>query len=184
MANYTTNYPAVVILENKNVETLTIDDNRDRTLITETGSSLKELTEVFGKEGFTQSSTEIKKAFQLCDGFRKKLSEEWDMHIRFLGIHKNQIAIDAEVETSTEYLDHVTKPQYWISVVYEVQDILTKYGIKFRIWHKKAKSYVLQIVQKTTLTLLEADGKIKWKPIALGVAIIVAAALILKLFKK
>lgn len=184
MANYVTDYPVVVILENNEIATITVDDNRERTLITETESDVDTLTKIFRDEGFNQTSIEEKKKLQLCDGFRKKISQEWDMHVRFLGIHSERIAIDAEVETSTEYLQHVTKPQHWISVIYEVQNILSKHGINFKIWHKKTGSYIRQIVQKTSLTLLEADGKIKWKPIALGIAILIAATLIIQVLSK
>jgi len=184
MADYKTDYPVVVILDNQEISTLTVDDNKERTLITETESTINELTQVFENEGFNQTSVEIKKDFQLCDGFRKNLSEEWDIHVRFLGLHKDRIAIDAEVETSTKYLDHITKPQYWISVVYEIQDILSKYGIQFKIWHKKAKSYVLQIVKKTSLSLREADGKITWESIGIAIVLLVAIVMLWKLFKK
>lgn len=185
MVNYTTNYPVVVVLENNTISTLTVDDNKSRTLITETESTIEILSDVFESEGFRQSAIEEKKTGQLCDGFRKKLSEEWDIHVRLIEINSNKIAIDAEVETSTEYIQHLTKPEYWISVIFEVHDILGKYKIPFKTWHKKSKSYILNFIQNTSLELRDMDGKIKWKPIATGAGIVMILVIFLALlFKK
>jgi len=184
MPNYITDYPVVVVLENNEISTLTVDDNRSRTLITETESTIEILSGMFESEGFRQSAIEEKKVGQLCDGFRKKLSEEWDMHVRLIEINTNKIAIDAEVETSTEYIQHLTKPEYWVSVIFEVHDILKKYQIPFKTWHKKSKSYILNFVQNTSLELRDTDGKIKWKPIAVGVAIAIALGLVIALLLK
>lgn len=184
MANYKTEYPAAVILENNQISPLTIDDNRARVLITETESTVDVLTQIFLNEGFFQTMVEEKKLGQLCDGFRKHLSPEWDMHVRFLGLNPHKIAIDAEVETSTEYIQHLTKPEYWVSVLFEVHEILRKHKISFKTWHKKAKSHVMSFIENTTLELVETDGKIKWKPIAATMAIAIAIGLLLSILLK
>lgn len=185
MADYLTKYPAIVALQDGRPVHLSLDDNEQRSLITETEADIADLRRAFEKEGFKESFVEEKKDFQIGNGFRKRLSEEWDMHIRFLELNQGKVSIDGEVETSTEYLEHVTKPQYWVSVLYEIHDILLKYGIQFKIWYKKAKNYVMSVIETTEITLHEVDGKIKWKPIAAGAAIgITAGLLIAYLLKK
>lgn len=47
MANYVTDYPVVAILENNEIATITIDDNRERALITETESDVDTLARIF-----------------------------------------------------------------------------------------------------------------------------------------
>lgn len=75
---------------------------------------------------------------QISQGLMKHLTVEWDMHVRFIQIHDNSIGIDVEVETSREYLEHLSGK--WVSVIYEVTNILKKHGVTFGIWHKQAKN--------------------------------------------
>lgn len=179
MGNYTTNYPAIVVLENNETLTLTEADNKSRTLITETDSTIGTLSKMFKKEGFEQSPFEVKKPGQLCDGFRKTLSKEWDMHVRLIKINTGKIAIDAEVEISTEYLQHLTKSEYWISELFKVHDILEKYNIPFKTWHKKSKSYIRNFIKIASLELSYTDGKITWKHIAAGTGIVILLGLLI-----
>ena len=126
MEKYETEYPGIILVhEDLTQHKLTINDNQQRVLIIETHANLQTLHKVFEKEGFEETILEEKKAYQIGNGFRKNLSDEWDMHIRFIRIHQNMIAIDGEVETSTKWLEHNTGNN-WISIIYEISSILKK----------------------------------------------------------
>jgi hypothetical protein len=76
---------------------------------------------------------------------RKHLDDDWDMHVRFFNYHNGLTAIDAEVETSTKYLDHVTRPENWISVIREVWEILKQITNDIRLFHKATGLYVKSV---------------------------------------
>ncbi len=178
MTNYQTHYPAQVELYDGRKIQLNFNDNQERVLITETNTPLSTLQQIFKNEGFSETNVEEKKAQQITQGIRKSLTNEWDIHVRFLQVHENFIAIDAEVETSREYLEHINGK--WISVIYEITSILEKYKIAFGIWHKKTQNYVRTIIQHGTLVLDEISDKIEWKPIVVGAVAGIAIGLILK----
>jgi hypothetical protein len=166
MPNYHTNYPFKVLLHDGREVQLGFNDNQNRVLITETNAPLLTLQEAFKSEGFSETHLEETKPNQISQGLVKRLTRDWDMHVRFLQLHQGYVAIDAEVETSREYLQHIGGN--WISVVYEVTTILQKYGIAFFIWHKTAANYVKTIFQNAGLILYEIADKIEWKPIVIG----------------
>lgn len=178
MVNYEAQYPSSVILYDNQKYSLNFDDNQNRVLITETATSLQDLKSVFAKEGFTETIVEEKKVNQIAQGLVKRLTTDWDMHVRFLQLHDGSIAIDAEVETSRQYLEHVYGR--WISVIYEVTNILEKYGLQFGIWHKRAQKYVRQILENGNLILDDISGKIEWKPLAIGAVVGIGVGLLLR----
>jgi len=179
MTNYQTNYPSNIILDDGTKIQLSVNDNQNRVIITETDLALEQLRIIFEKEGFNQTILEEKKPNQIAQGLMKKLTEDWDMHVRFLQFHRGLVAVDAEVETSREYLDHIGGR--WVSVVYEVINIFQKYGTKFYFWHKYAQKYVKEIQTNVNLILNDISGKIEWKPIAAGVGIGLTLLLLVKL---
>lgn len=169
--DYETQYPGVITLHNdQNQHRLTLDDNRERVLITEVRNSPEELKQIFGQEGFAETSIEIKKPGQIGNGVLKNLSDEWDMHVRFLNIHDGLVAIDGEVETSRKWVEHNTGDN-WISVIYEITGILQKYGIQFSIWHKKMKNYVSNILEHIQIKM-NPIGRIEWKHVAIAAGIV------------
>ena len=173
MPDYATKYPGTVKLEGGGPRyKLTIDDNRQRVLITETDAGLDQLYRAFGQEGFNETVLEYKKPLQIKNGLRKALSDDWDMHVRFIRLHDERIAIDGEVETSTRYVEHNTQDN-WISVIYEITDILGKHGIQYSIWHKKMQKYVVGIVNQMQIRMSPL-GKIRWKHVAIGAGISIA----------
>lgn len=180
---YTTQYPGVITLHNDpNQYSLTLDDNHDRTLITEVKTSPDELRRIFGQEGFAETSIEIKKPGQIGNGVLKNLTNDWDMHVRFLNIHDGLVAIDGEVETSRKWVEHNTGDN-WISVIYEITGILQKYGIQFSIWHKKMKNYVSNIINHIQIQM-NPIGRIEWKDVAIAAGIISLTGLIIWSVKK
>lgn len=179
MGNYETKYPTSVEFHGDAQNyPLDFNDNQNRILITETNSSVSELKSIFENEGFSETILEEKKVNQISQGLMKHLTVDWDMHVRFIQIHDNSIAIDAEVETSREYLEHLTGK--WISVIYEVTNILEKHEVKFGIWHKQAKKYVNKVLDNGSLILDDISGKIKWKPLAIGAVVGIGLGLLLK----
>ena len=177
MNEYDTEYPGVVLLQNDNTQhKLTMEDNQERVLITETNASLEKLQEVFQQEGFGETSVEYKKPHQIGNGFLKTLSEDWDMHIRFIQLHDGLIAIDGEVETSRKWVEHNTEDN-WISVIYEITNILKKYQIQFSIWHKKMQKYVINIVEQMKIQMTPL-GQIQWKHVVIVAGAAAALGLI------
>ncbi len=180
---YETEYPGIVILEgDSNNHELSLDDNKKRVLITETDTSVDKLQSIFEKEGFNETIIEIKKPNQIGNGFLKNLSDDWDIHVRFIELHKGRVAIDGEVETSRKWVEHNTKDN-WISVIYEVTTILQKYDINFFIWHKKMGKYIENIVEQIKIQMTPL-GKIEWKHVAIGVGIATSIGLLLWGLKK
>ena len=179
MPNYQTNYPSDIVLDDGTKAQLSVTDNQNRVLIIETDLPVIQLKTIFEKEGFNETILEEKKPNQIAQGFMKRLTEDWDMHARFLQVHNGFIAIDAEVETSREYIDHIGGN--WVSVIYEVTNMLQKYGAKIYLWHKHAKKYVKKIQTNVALVLDDVSGKIEWKPIVAGAAIGIALGLLAKI---
>lgn len=175
---YETEYPGTVILEgDSSNHELTLDDNKDRVLITETDTNVDQLQDIFKKEGFNQTSIEFKKPNQIGDGFLKNLSDDWDIHVRFIELHKGLVAIDGEVETSRKWLEHNTKDN-WISIIYEITTILKKYDVKFSIWHKKMEKYIANVVEQMKIQMTPL-GKIEWKHVAIGAGIAAGIGILL-----
>ena len=167
MINYLTYYPSKVTLHDGREFQLNFNDNQNRVLITETNSSLSDLQNLFLKEGFKPTMVEETKPFQISQGLVKRLTKDWDMHVRFLQIHHGLIAIDAEVETSREFLEHLVGG--WISVIFEVTNILQKYNIQWWLWHKSAGNYVKNILQNGSLILNNISNKTEWKPLVVEI---------------
>ncbi|KAG2478108.1 MAG: hypothetical protein NPMRTH1_760013 [Nitrosopumilales archaeon] len=183
MQNYVTEYPGTIQLQNDPRQyKLTLNDNQERILITETNASLEKLQQVFRNEKFDETSVEYKKPHQIGNGFLKNLSDDWDMHVRFMQMHQGLIAIDGEVETSRKWVEHNTEDN-WISIIYEITNILKKYQIQFSIWHKKMKRYVTNIVEQMKIQMTPL-GKIQWKHVAIAAGITAAVGLTLWGIKK
>ena len=51
----------------------------------------------------------------------------WEMHVRFVKLKKELIAIHAEVEDSRDYLQHLFCQR--TPVIYEIENMLKKYEI-------------------------------------------------------
>ena len=183
MGKYETNYPGVVqVQEDSTQYKITMNDNQQRILITETNENISTLQKIFQDEGFKETSIEIKKPHQIGNGFLKNLTDDWDMHVRFIQLHKDMIAIDGEVETSRKWVEHNTKDN-WISVIYEITNILKKYQIGYHLWHKKIGKYVVHILEQVKIQMTPI-GKIEWKHVAIAAGAIAALVLIAGCVKK
>src|SRR5947208_11023980 len=67
-----------------------------------------EIIKTLISEGFRRVKLENRKPFQIGNGFAKKLGKPWELHVRLLEVHQQGvIAIQAEVEISTRYVQHI-----------------------------------------------------------------------------
>ena len=104
-------------------------------------------------EGFKKVKLENKMTSQIGSGFAKSLSKPWEMHVRLVDIHQQGlIAIRGEVEVSRRYIQHLTSVR--CPVIYELESILKKHSIEYRIWNSKVRDYISQIIDDHQITLL------------------------------
>jgi hypothetical protein len=114
-------------------------------------------------EGFKKVKLENKMTSQIGSGFAKSLSKPWEMHVRLVDIHQQGlIAIRGEVEVSRRYIQHLTSVR--CPVIYELESILKKHSIEYRIWNSKVRDYISQIIDDHQITLLAPRWPaIPWK---------------------
>ncbi len=184
MSYYQTIYPSKIQLDDNQVIDLTFDDNKNRSLITEVEIGEKALRQGFTTHAFEEVLVmeEVKKD-QIGNGMRKHLNKDWDMHVRFLHLHDGFIAIDAEVETNMEYVEHVTKNN-WISVLNEVWEIVTEITKKIWIFHKTSGHYVKQVLNYMNIKMNPFKDQTEWKPVVAVVGILALLGLVLYYSKK
>lgn len=120
-------------------------------------------------EGFKRVKLENRKPTQIGHGFSKRLTKPWEMHVRLLEIQQGLIAIHAEVEVSRKYIQHIRSVR--CPVIYEIESILKKHRIEYRIWHVKLKQYITNVVDNHQITLNAPRlPAIPWKHMAGSVA--------------
>ena len=120
-------------------------------------------------EGFKRVKLENRKPTQIGHGFSKRLTKPWEMHVRLLEMQQGLIAIHAEVEVSRKYIQHIRSVR--CPVIYEIESILKKHRIEYRIWHVKLKQYITNVVDNHQITLNAPRlPAIPWKHMAGSVA--------------
>jgi hypothetical protein len=117
-------------------------------------------------EGFSRVKFENRKSTQIGNGFAKKLIRPWEMHVRLLDMHQQgMIAIQAEVEISRRYIQHIRSVR--VPVIYEIESILNKHKIEYRIWNEKVRDYISSIIDNHHIQLrAPALPAIPWKLMA------------------
>ena len=179
MLNYETKYPSKIQLSDGQTLTLTLQDNKERQLITEVNLKEVQLRNIFSQNGFENIRImEEIKSNQIGCGMRKHIDKDWDIHVRFLNLHERLVSIDAEVETNMEYVEHVTT-ENWVSVLSEIWDIIRSITNGIWLFHKKSGQYVRQILENITIKMTKFKNQIEWKPIAAVAGIVLLAGLIL-----
>src|ERR687896_1502640 len=114
-------------------------------------------------EGFRRVKFENKKPMQIGSGFTKRLCKPWEMHVRLLDLQQGLIAIQAEVEISRKYIQHIRSVR--APVIYEIESILTKHRIEYKIWNAKVRDYISNIIDNHQITLSSPRlPPIPWKP--------------------
>src|SRR5919201_2121405 len=110
-----------------------------------------EIISTLTSEGFRRVKLENKKPTQIGSGFTKKLTKPWEMHVRLLQMQQGLIAIHAEVEISRRYIQHIRSVRS--PVIYEIESILNKHKIEYKIWHAKLKQYISTVIDNHQITL-------------------------------
>src|SRR5918911_3880220 len=110
-----------------------------------------EIINTLVSEGFRRVKLENKKPSQIGSGFTKKLTKPWEMHVRLLEMQHGLIAIQAEVEISRKYIQHIRSVR--APVIYEIESILKKHRIEYRIWNSKVRDYIANIVDNHQIKL-------------------------------
>jgi hypothetical protein len=124
-----------------------------------------EIINALVSEGFRRVKLENKKPTQIGHGFAKRLSKPWEMHVRLLEMQQGLIAIQAEVEISRRYIQHIRSVR--CPVIYEIESILKKHKIEYRIWHAKLKQYITSVIDNHQITLnAPRIPAIPWKHMA------------------
>lgn len=178
--DYQTQYPLEIQLGNGQILRLSNTDNKNRVLITEVKNDEKTLRGVFSKNGFEEILImEEVKPMQIGNGMRKHLDTCWDMHVRFLRLHDNMIAIDAEIETHIGYVEHATSGN-WISVIYEAWIVLKEVTNEIYLFHKPTGQYITHILKDASIGLKKLQNQIEWKPVLAVLGIIVLLGLALR----
>jgi hypothetical protein len=88
------------------------------------------------------------------------------------------IAIQAEVEISRKYIQHIRSVR--APVIYEIESILKKHSIEYRIWNSKVRDYITNIIDNHQIKLNAPKlPAIPWKPM-ICVAVTIASMNALK----
>ena len=156
MAEYITKYPKTISFLDVvcgSLKGIVNVDNRSNVeqLHVVVKKNANELLKIFLHEGFTKVKFEHKQPFQIGNGLSLKLKKPWEMHVRFVKLKKELIAIHAEVEVSRDYLQHLFCQR--TPVIYEIENMLKKYEIDYKVWNNKIKKYVKNVFD---------NYKIKW----------------------
>src|ERR687894_1670761 len=102
-------------------------------------------------EGFKRVKLENRKPTQIGHGFSKKFIRPWEIHVRLLEMQQGLIAIQAEVEISRRYIQHIRSVR--APVIYEVESILKKHKIEYKIWNDKVRDYITNIIENHQIIL-------------------------------
>ena len=102
-------------------------------------------------EGFSKVKFENKKPGQIGNGFSKKLKKPWEIHVRLLEMQQGLIAIQGEVEISRRYIQHIRSVR--APVIYEIESILKKHRIEYKIWNDKVRDYITNIIDNHQIIL-------------------------------
>src|SRR6476660_10611573 len=110
-----------------------------------------EIISTLTSEGFRRVKWENKKPSQIGSGFAKRLTKPWEMHVRLLDMQQGLIAIQAEVEISRKYVQHIRSVR--APVIYELESILKRHSIEYRIWNAKLRDYITSIIDNHQIKL-------------------------------
>ncbi|MFB5610588.1 MAG: hypothetical protein ACE5R3_00190 [Nitrosopumilaceae archaeon] len=125
--------------------------------------SFDELMKIFTTEGFTKVKFEHKQPDQIGNGLNLKLKKPWELHVRMVDMKKGLIAIHAEVEVSRDYLQHLFCQR--TPVIYEIEEMLKKYQVDYKIWNKRIQKYVHTVINNYKIKLSTPNIPVfAWKP--------------------
>ena len=164
MAEYLTKYPKNVSFFDGLKEKIFADkkDGVEQLHIV-VKENVEKIFKILQDEGFTKVKFEHKQPDQIGNGLNLKLNKPWEMHVRLSDMKKGLIAIHAEVEISRDYLQHLFSQR--TPVVYEMENILKKYQIEYKIWNSRISKYVKTIFDDYKIKLFTPNIPVfAWKP--------------------
>ncbi|TLX66001.1 MAG: hypothetical protein E6L00_07560 [Thaumarchaeota archaeon] len=160
---FRTVYPKTISLLGGKRTKISVDKNGVEQLSIVVKKSVEELLKIFSNEGFTHVKFEHKQPFQIGHGLSLKLKKPWEMHIRLLDMKKGLVAIQAEVEVSRDYLQHLFCQR--TPVFYEIEMLLKKHQVEYKIWNEKIKKYVHAVFDNYKIQLKTPNFPVfAWKP--------------------
>ena len=163
MIEFRTVYPKTISLLGGKRTRISVDKNGVEQLSIVVKKSVEELLKIFSNEGFTHVKFEHKQPFQIGHGLSLKLKKPWEMHVRLLDMKKGLVAIQAEVEVSRDYLQHLFCQR--TPVFYEIEMLLKKHQVEYKIWNEKIKKYVHAVFDNYKIQLKTPNFPVfAWKP--------------------
>ena len=131
--------------------------------------NVEELLRIFSNERFTKVKFEHKQPFQIGNGLSLKLKKPWEMHVRLVDMKKGLVAIQAEVEVSRDYLQHL----FWqgTPVIDEIESLLKKHQIDHKVWNLRIQKYVKTVFDNYKIKLATPNIPVlAWKPMIFVIA--------------
>ncbi len=160
---YLTRYPKTVSLTDGLRDRIKVDKSGVEHLHVVVKKNINELVGLFKNEGFTRVKFEHKKPSQIGHGLNLKLKKPWEMHIRFVELKKGLVAIQGEVEISRDYFQHLFCQN--TPVIYEIEAMLKKHQIDYRIWNSRISKYVHSVIDNYKIRLSTPSIPVfAWKP--------------------
>jgi len=164
MSEYITKYPKTISFLDGLKGIINIENSSNvEQLHVVVKKNVSELFQMFLQEGFSKVKFEHKQPFQIGNGLSLKLKKPWEMHVRLVELKKELVAIHAEVEISRDYLQHLFGQR--TPVIYEIENMLKKYEIDYRVWNNRIKKYVHTIFDNYKIKLVTPNIPVfAWKP--------------------
>jgi len=160
---YLTRYPKTISVGGKQKPSINIDAKGVEQLTVIVRKSAEEIYNILIKEGFTKVKFEHKQESQIGDGLSLKLKKPWEMHLRLFDRKNGEVGIEAEVEVSRDYLQHLFCQRS--PVIYEIEVLLKKHQIEYKIWHNKIKNQIDAVFDNYKITLATPNIPVfAWKP--------------------
>ena len=163
MVEFLTRYPKTMYFIDGNKSKVKVDTKGVEQLTIVVKKSVDELLKIFFHEGFTHVKFEHKQTAQIGSGLSLKLKKPWEMHVRLLEMKKGLVAIQAEVEVSRDYLQHLFCQR--TPVLYEVETLLKKHQVEYKIWNERIRKYVNTVIDNYKVKLATPSFPVlAWKP--------------------
>ena len=161
---YVTRYPKTVSIDEGKENKILVDKmNGVEELHLIVKESSNKIRKILFDEGFTTVKFEHKQPLQIGDGLSLKLKKPWEMHVRLFSNTKDSISIQGEVEISRDYLQHLFSQR--TAVIYEIETILKRNGIKYEILNKRISKYIHIFLDEYKIKLVTPDIPVfAWKP--------------------
>ena len=164
MSEYITKYPKTISFLDGLKGIINIENSSNvEQLHVVVKKNVSELFQMFLQEGFSKVKFEHKQPFQIGNGLSLKLKKPWELHVRLVELKKELVAIHAEVEVSRDYLQHLFGQR--TPVIYEIENMLKKYEIDYRVWNNRIKRYVQTVFDNYKIKLVTPNIPVfAWKP--------------------